>query len=75
MMTQCCVCKKIQQDEQWIPDAIHHHEASHTYCPDCVKVVWAEIRAFKRACGSRPALAFSCYSDERRPMARLGSES
>ncbi len=38
MTLQCCVCKKVKDDETWKrEDRIHRTDVSHTYCPVCLK--------------------------------------
>lgn len=38
MTLQCCVCKKVKDDETWkLEDRIHRTDVSHTYCPICLK--------------------------------------
>ena len=49
MKVQCCVCKKVQAKDSWEEAPEHYHDASHTYCPVCVRVAWADIRAFRES--------------------------
>jgi len=40
MLTQCCVCKKIRENNKWVdvPDYIvADASVSHGYCPDCAR--------------------------------------
>jgi hypothetical protein len=38
MTVQCCVCKKVRDDQVWkLEDRIHRADVSHTYCPVCLK--------------------------------------
>lgn len=38
MTIQCCVCKKVKDDGQWVRDAAKHPSAmTHTYCPHCLE--------------------------------------
>lgn len=44
MTLQCCVCKRVKDDETWIlEDRIHRADVSHTYCPICLKATVANI--------------------------------
>ena len=54
MLTQCCVCKRIEDDGAWLPADEVLYDASHTYCPECAVSAREEIRAFRQACPSRP---------------------
>lgn len=53
MLIQCCVCKKIESGNTWIPTDGVIYEASHTYCPDCVEVALSEIQAYRDALQSK----------------------
>lgn len=49
MTIQCCVCKKVKEGENWKLDGHGgRSEASHTYCPRCLKSTVAEIRGQRR---------------------------
>jgi hypothetical protein len=51
MLIQCCVCRSVQVDGEWIPADSIYFEASHTYCPACTVAAMDEIRAFHLAVG------------------------
>ena len=49
MITQCCVCRKVEHEGQWLdpiydllmnPDLFRF---SHDYCPECHKIVIEKI--------------------------------
>ncbi len=47
MITQCCLCKKIQKGPLWldpVPTDWVDDNVSHGYCPDCAEEVMDEIR-------------------------------
>lgn len=50
MIVQCCVCKKVRDQGEWIaPDktaAPNVNELSHGYCPVCAAKAFDEIRAW-----------------------------
>lgn len=56
MTTQCCVCKKILSEEQWIqPEEefdVHSH-VSHGYCPECLVDVDREIAEYLQGTPAR----------------------
>lgn len=38
MTVQCCVCKKIKQEDSWKnASLVRPQEVSHTYCPACLR--------------------------------------
>jgi len=46
MFTQCCVCKKIRENNHWlhVPDYIVANASiSHGYCPDCALTATREL--------------------------------
>ena len=49
MKVQCCVCKRVrQEDEKWAREGkarVQPNSVSHGYCPRCAARVLAEIRA------------------------------
>ena len=49
MTIQCCVCKMVKADEGWKFDGQGgRKDASHTYCPHCLKVTVAALKAERR---------------------------
>ncbi len=59
MTVQCCQCKKVRTNGQWI-DASEAltGRVSHSYCPTCSDAMLAEIdqQRAREAMGSRPAI-------------------
>jgi hypothetical protein len=50
MWIQCCVCKRIRQEGQWIaPDrlGVNGTPVSHGYCPECAARAFEQVRAWK----------------------------
>lgn len=48
MTLQCCVCKKVNIDGSWVYDGHGGRaDASHTYCPYCLKDSVTEL-AYER---------------------------
>lgn len=46
MTIQCCRCNKIRVDGKWSPTHEGLHSVvTHTYCPVCLDIANAEIRA------------------------------
>ncbi len=45
MVVQCCVCKKIRENDSWVEATFYFdpEEASHGYCPACSAQALAEI--------------------------------
>lgn len=51
MEVQCCVCKKVRVDGQWMsPDLTPPvpNETSHGYCPVCADDAFREVREYHR---------------------------
>jgi len=59
MTVQCCRCKKLRIDDQWIrPRGAQDAQPSHTYCPLCLETTIAEFRAEAVALAAgRPCMA------------------
>jgi len=48
MLRACCVCHRVQVDEQWVcqPAAAHGPaQLTHTYCPTCYHQALAPLRS------------------------------
>ena len=46
MTVQCCVCKKVNDGGRWsLHERIARADASHTYCPRCLKISVAAMKA------------------------------
>ena len=56
MTLQCCVCKKVKEQGSWkFEDRTARADASHTYCPPCLKSSIAAMKAERhRADMARP---------------------
>lgn len=67
MKVQCCVCKNIEEGDQWIApalDALTGEPISHGYCPVCADDAFREIREYfhhnlPNAPGGRRAKGYS----------------
>ncbi len=47
MYVQCCVCKRVREDDAWVlPESGENLQtnASHGYCPECAEAAFREIR-------------------------------
>ncbi|MGC8737126.1 MAG: hypothetical protein ACP5UA_00605 [Candidatus Hydrogenedens sp.] len=47
MIVQCCVCRKIRHDAEWIIPTryqLMNQQISHTYCPACAHKTITEYR-------------------------------
>ncbi len=45
MTVQCCVCKKVKEDNQWVRRAVQTPGAiSHSYCPHCLELSLQAMR-------------------------------
>lgn len=48
-MVKCCECDRIRVEGQWIPEpqkGREGHVYSHSYCPDCLRRIMAQIEAW-----------------------------
>lgn len=51
MVVQCCVCKKVRMDGNWVDaqaDQVRLAEVSHGYCPVCADDAFREVREYHR---------------------------
>lgn len=38
MTIQCCVCKRVKNEDQWVGKVLHSTlNVSHSYCPQCLE--------------------------------------
>ena len=60
MVVQCCECKQVRKDNQWVQpvsaDLADDH-VSHGYCPVCAEKAFAEIPGLLGAKGYSPRAA------------------
>lgn len=60
MVLQCCVCKRVHVDAEWVrvanPEVIAR-TASHGYCPTCAARAYAEFQALNQSRDSLPPAA------------------
>ena len=46
MITQCCECKRVREDTEWVEprrEFTRDEHVSHGYCPQCADVLMREI--------------------------------
>jgi hypothetical protein len=57
MIRQCCRCKKVWSNGQWmdpLAGALEHDDVSHAYCEECFR---REMRNIQRRAGRRIEIA------------------
>lgn len=59
MTVQCCICKKVKEENTWVGRVPHvPREVSHTYCPQCLELSKAAmVREMAPTRNTTPALA------------------
>ena len=48
-IVKCCECNRIRMEDRWLPDIHQHAERvsySHSYCPDCLCKIMAQLEAW-----------------------------
>ena len=52
MVVQCCVCKKVRKEKQWVDTRdtfTSSRRVSHGYCPHCAEAAFDELRQLMAA--------------------------
>lgn len=51
MVVQCCVCKRIRENNSWAKPTLpltNEKAMSHGYCPNCADEAFREVREYHR---------------------------
>jgi len=69
MYVQCCVCKRVRQDDAWVlPESgvNFQPDASRGYCPECAEAAFKEIEQMnnnhKRSSCTTPPAAHDMFA-------------
>lgn len=62
MVVQCCVCKKIRLNSEWVKpskEQLYNEKISHTYCPACAHKALTEYHKKLRKTPFKPLSSHS----------------